>query len=75
MLGQLPKGLGHFMNQSGAFVNEACVNLNHIGSSFYFAHSIVSTQNSAHANDGKLGSEVLPQQTNDPIATRQHWCT
>ena len=60
------------MDQCGAFVNEPCVNLHHIGTRFYFADGIVATEDAAHANDGKLWAEVLAQQSNDAVATCQH---
>jgi hypothetical protein len=60
------------VNKDWTFVNQAGVNLDHIGTCFNFANRIVATENAAHTNDGELRAQMLPKQTNDAVAAGQY---
>ena len=53
------EGFGHFVDQCWAFVDEACVDLHHIGSGLDLAHRIRTTQDAPHADDGEVGAQAL----------------
>lgn len=70
----IPDSLRCLLDQRRPTVNQAGIELHHIGTGAYFGYRICAAENAAHANDGKVFSQSRTQLADDPVAHGQHGC-